>query len=186
MVRQSGPEVNSKAFFESVQSCSVLRELMLTKTYSRFPSLRKFHATRIISDKLQASVRSGKAKVKAKPPRPSQLKDKKATGWKRNEGKRSRNESLPASMELSSMLKRHNRTPQRQYAVRGESTRLWASFEETRLSRSLRRANPKGKLSTSTKWVAHPRTSENDTAGGLPFPSKLPLFIQLPRTARFG
>lgn len=168
------PGSRFRSVFRKRSSRSVLRELMLTKTHPRLPSLRKFHASHIYSGKLQASVPSGfpKAKVNAKPPRPWQRKDKKATGRKRNEGKRSRNESFTPSMNLSSMLQR--RIPRQQHAAVRESTRLWASLEETQLRRSLRLATPKGKLSmtgASVKWVAHPRTSENDTAGGLPFPS---------------
>lgn len=155
---------------------------MLTTTHSRlhYQPLRKFHATRIYSGKLQASVRLGfsTAKVKATPSPPSQLKDKKAT-WKRNEGKRSRNESFPTSLKLSSLLRHHNKTTQHRHAVGGESTSR----------RSLGLAKWKGKLSStsgSTKRVAHPRTSENDTTGGSPYFSKLCLFIRLPRSANFG
>ena len=149
---------------------------MLTRTPYRLhcPPLRKFHATRIHFGK----------KVKAVSPRP---KDKKATAWKRNEGKRSRNESFPASIKLSSLLRRHNQSAQHEHVVGEESTRSRASLNGTRLSRGL--AFPNGKLSStsaSTKRVAHPRASENDGAGGSPHLSNLSLFIRPPRTASFG
>ncbi|KAH9042070.1 mitochondrial protein Pet127-domain-containing protein [Lactarius pseudohatsudake] len=134
---------------------------MFTNAHSRLhcPPLRKFHATRIYSSKLQASVRmeSPKAKVKTTPPRPSQLKDKKAIAWKRNEGKRSKIESLSTSVKLSSLLRRHNRSTQHRHAAGGDGTRSRASLKEALLSRSLGLATPKGKLSlTGTK-----RASEN-------------------------
>jgi hypothetical protein len=154
-----------------------LRERMLTNTPYRLrhSPLRKFHATRIYSGKLQASVRLElpKAKVKATPSRPSQLRDKKATVWKRNEGKRSRNESFPTFTRLSSLLRRHDQKTQHQHAAGGESTP----------SKSLGLAKSKGKLSSrsaSTKWIVHPRTSENDTTGGSPYFSNLCLSIGCP------
>ncbi|KAH8998517.1 mitochondrial protein Pet127-domain-containing protein [Lactarius akahatsu] len=135
---------------------------MFTNAHSRLhcPPLRKFHATRLYSGKLQASVRteSPKAKVKTTPPRPSQLKDKKAIAWKRNEGKRSRNESLSTSVKLSSLLRRHDRSTQHRHAAGGgDGTRSRASLKEALLSRSLGLATPNGKLSLrGTK-----RASEN-------------------------
>ena len=152
---------------------------MLTNTryWLHVPPLRKFHATSVYSDKLQASVRLGwlpTAKVKATTSRPSQLKVKKA--WKRNEGKKRKNEPFPTSTRLSSLLRRHNKKIQHQHTVGGEST----------FPRSLDLAKSKGKLSSTTKRVAHPRTSEDDTTGGSPYFSKLCLFIRLPRTANFG
>ena len=153
---------------------------MLTYTHSRLhcPPLRKFHASHIYSGKPQASVRLKftKANVKATLPRPSLLKDKKATIWKRNERKSSRNESFPTSIKLSSILRRHNQSTQHQSAVGGESTRSRAFLNETRLSKRLALDIRKGKVSStnaSTKWVLHPRTSENDTAGASPFFSGL-------------
>ncbi|KAH9065355.1 mitochondrial protein Pet127-domain-containing protein [Lactarius vividus] len=127
---------------------------MLTKAHSRFhcPILRKFHATRIYSGKLQASVRmeSPKAKVKTSPPRPSRLKDKKAIAWKRNEGKRSRNGSLSTSAQA------HQDTAGR------DGTASRASLKEVLRSRNLGLATPNGKLSlTGTKWITRPWASEN-------------------------
>ena len=149
---------------------------MLTNTryLLHYPPLRKFHATRVYSSKLQASVRLGSptAKVKATSSRPSKVKVKKE--WKRSEGKRSRNESSPA--RLSTLLRRHDQKPRYQHTVGGEST----------FSRRLDLAKSKAKLFSNTKWVAHPRTSEHDTSGGSPYFSKLCLFIRMPRTANFG
>ncbi len=114
---------------------------MLTNTHYRLhcPPLRKFHATRIYSGNLQASVRTESpiAKVKATPPWPSQLKNKKATAWKRNEVKRSRNESFPASIKLSSILRRHNQSAQHRHTVGGDSTRSRPSLKEARRSKKL-------------------------------------------------
>ena len=141
----------------------VHRERMLTRTHFRLhcPPLLKFHSTRFYSSK----------KVKVNPPSPSQLKDKKATSSKRNERKRSRNESLPASIKLSSLLRRHNQSARHKHAAGGESTRSRTSLNETQFPRSLKLAILNDKLlsaSTGTKWVAHPRASENDDAGGSP------------------
>jgi hypothetical protein len=113
---------------------------MLTNTHYRlhYPPLRKFHATRVYSGKLQASVRL--EKVKAIPSRPSQRKDKKATAWKRNEGQGSRHESFPTFTRLSSLLRRHDKKSRHQHAVGGEST----------LSRSPDLAKSKGKLSSTS------------------------------------
>ncbi|KAI9443275.1 mitochondrial protein Pet127-domain-containing protein [Lactarius indigo] len=142
---------------------------MLTNTHYWFhcPSLRKFHATCIYSGKLQASARIEPPKVKVKTtlPRPSQLKYKKATARKRNEGGKSRNESLSASVKLSTLLRRHNRSAQHRHAVGGADTKSRASLKEAVLSRNLGLATPNDKLSsTSAKWVARPLASENHHA----------------------
>ncbi|KAI9465433.1 mitochondrial protein Pet127-domain-containing protein [Lactarius psammicola] len=135
---------------------------MLTNThYSlHYPLLRKFHATRIYSGKLRASVRTEppKVKIKATPPSPSQLKDKKATTSKRDEGGKSRNEPLSTPEGLSSFLQRRHRSSQHRHAVGGDSTRSRASLNE---------AITNGKLSstgTRTKSGAHPRARKNDRA----------------------